>query len=392
MTPSFFPRIRKMPIRRRPPRIAPILLALLAAGCGGAGGKAGDGGAWDPGQGWRVEEEARIGSVDGEGPDALGSVVDVALDPMGRAWIADGQRKQLLVYDAQGRHVRTIGAPGAGPREFGAIAGMAWAPDGSLWVLDGGNARFAVYDTTGTLVRTQPNGSTITMTPWPGGFDRAGRLYDVGVQTRTGAPPAMVLVRSAPRQAPETFAFPEFEGEFFEVSGGSSANRTVTRIAVPFTGVPVWAIDPDGYVWIANTAEYRIERHGFGGGTDRVVEREVDPIPVTREDRARVMEENEFFTRQGGRIDLSRIPDHKPALNEFAFDDAGHLWVSPVLGAGEAPALDVFTPAGGYLGRVQLPAGKMSVKTIRGDRMAVVAKDSLDVESVVLLRIVKPTS
>jgi 6-bladed beta-propeller len=379
-----------MRMERRMPRTSLVLLGLVAAACGNGGkAPAADRAAWSAGQAWRTVEEARIGGADGAGA-ALGSVVDVALDPMGRVWIADAQQKQLLVFDAQGRHVRTIGAPGGGPREFAAIAGMDWAPDGTLWVLDGGNARFAVYDTAGALVRTQPRGSNVTVTPWPGGFDRAGRLYDMGVRARPGGPLSMVVLRSALGQPPDTLPLPELEVEFFEVRGGAAGNRTVTRLAVPYSGVQLWSFDPEGNVWIANTAEYRIESHAFGGGAGRVVERDVERVPVTREDRARVVEENQGFIRQGGKIDLSRLPAHHPALRGFVLDDTGHLWVSPVLAAAEGDALDVFAPDGGYLGRVPLPGSRMSVRAIRGNQMAVVAKDSLDTESVVLLRIVKP--
>lgn len=369
-----------------------VLLALLVAACETQGGNASatDRGVWGPGQAWRIVEEARIGGADGAASGTFGSVLDVALDPMGRAWIADAQQKQLLVFDTRGKHVRTIGAQGGGPREFAAIAGMDFAPDGKLWVLDSGNARFAVYDTAGKLVRTQPRLSMIAMAPWSGGFDSAGRLYDLGMRATDGRPPAMVILRSEPSQLPDTFPLPEFKGEYFEVRGGTASNRTVVRLLVPFSGVQTWALDPDGYVWIANTAEYRIERHRFSGGVDRVVEREVERVPVTREDRARLMDETEFFTRQGGKIDLSRIPDHQPALSGFVFDETGHLWVSPVLEAAEGGALDVFAPSGSYLGRVPLPGGRISVRAIRGNQVAGVAKDSLGVESVILMRIVKP--
>jgi sugar lactone lactonase YvrE len=370
-----------------------LIFALVGSACdAGKEGPASHRGAWSTGQEWRVVEEARIGSVDGDETETFGSVVDVALDATGRVWIADGQRNRLVVFDQRGKHVRSVGAKGGGPREFAGIAGMDWAPDGRLWVLDGGNARFAIYDTTGKLVRTKPRVSVITSSPWPGGFDKAGRLYDIGVVIRPDASFHHVVLRSdSTLQRPDTFPLPEFKDEAFEVRRGDARNGTVHRLVIPFSGSQIWNFDPEGYVWVANTANYRFDRHSFGGGVERVVQREVPRVPVTRADRARIEEDARAFVKQGGKIDMSRIPSSMPALNPFVFDDTGHLWSSPVTTEKEGRALDVFELNGKFLGRVPLPTGmRSSPRAIRGDRMVVVARDSLDVENVILLRVVKP--
>lgn len=369
-----------------------LVLTILAAACGGPGDgpRTGSQAAWGPGQAWRVVPEAQVGASAGTDTVTLGRVVGVAIDPMRRVWIADAHRKQLLVFDAKGNHVRTIGSQGGGPGEFAEIAGMAWHPDGSLWVLDSGNARFSVYDTAGVPVRTEPRASTVKMSPWGGGFDTAGRLYDLGVQIEPDGTPAMSVLRSRRGERPGVLVLPAFKGDFFVA--GASSGKTVTRLSVPYSPVQKWALAPDGHVWVASTAEYRIERHRFDGGVDHVVEKEIERVPVTREDRARVADENTAFTRAGGEIDLSRIPDHKPALAGFVVDDEGRLWVSPVLSAAEGTAVDVFGRDGGYLGRVPLPGRGMTIRAIRGDQLVAVAKDSLDVESVALFRIEKPAA
>ncbi|HYW13252.1 MAG TPA: 6-bladed beta-propeller, partial [Longimicrobium sp.] len=122
-------------------------LAGLSATCGGADANTRDAspGAWREGQAWRLEEEVRIGTADGGGPDEFARISDVELDALGRVWVADAEQHQIRVFDSAGAHVRSIGRKGGGPEEFNGIAGMSWAPDGTLWVLDGGNMRFAVY-------------------------------------------------------------------------------------------------------------------------------------------------------------------------------------------------------------------------------------------------------
>ena len=368
-------------------------LACLSSACtdsgdGGGGGR----GAWKTGQEWRLVQEARIGSAGEDGPGAFGNVIEVAIDPMGRIWVADALRHQIQVFDARGEHVRSVGRKGAGPGEFGGISGMAWAPDGTLWVLDDGNARFALYDTAGTLLRTRVRDSNTTVSPWPGRLDRRARLYDVAADVQPDATFRHVVVRFDSAGLPrDTFRLPEFRPEVFSITRGDSQNRRITEVSVPFTGNQQWAIDQEGYVWIANTARYRLERHAFGGGVERVVERRTPGVPVTREERDRMLENYRDFTRQGGRIDVSRIPDHHPAMNGFLFDDAGHLWVSVVTSPREGRALDVFDPIGRFLGRVALPAPqRTALRAVRGDRMALVFRDSLDVPTVIVMRIHKP--
>lgn len=369
-----------------------VLISLAVQGCGSeASPRAPDApGAWGDTP-WRLVEEARIGAAEGEGPDVFSSVVDVTLDPLGRAWIADGHSQEIWVFDTRGQPVRTLGRKGGGPAEFRDISGMQWAPDGRLWVLDGGNARFAVYDTAGTLLETRPRQSALAARPWRGRFDRSGRLYDVDGTLAPDGSIVTLLVRGDPEApARDTFRLPAFEEEVFEVRRGDARNRTVNRINVPFTGSQYWALDPDGHVWVANTARYRIEQHAFDGGVGRVVERGHTPVPVPAGERERRLEDYRDFVRQGGTIDPSRIPNTYPALHGFLFDDAGNLWVSPITPTVAGRAMDVFRPDGTYLGRTALPTPqRSSPRVIRGERMLVVTRDSLDVPTVIVVRIQK---
>lgn len=383
--------------------LAAMVAAVGVAACDVAGGgghedrsataaPSGEPGAWRAGEEWRLVEEARIGSADGDAPEVFGSVVDVALDAMGRVWVADGKQQQIRVFGPGGAHVRSIGRKGNGPREFAGIAGMDWAPDGRLWVLDGGNSRFAVYDTAGTFVETHARRSILTTTPWPGRFDVQNRLYDVTGEIAPDHSIVTAVVRSRHgAQGRDTFRLPAFQPETFRIVRGDARNRLVTEVGVPFTGTQLWQIDQHGYVWVANTARYRLERHAFAGGIERVVGRPHEPVPVSRAERDRMLENYRGFVGQGGTIDQARIPAIHPALHGFIFDDAGHVWVSPATRPSHGRVLDVFELTGRYLGRVPLPAPPISSpKTIRGNRLVVVAKDSLDVPTVLVLRIEKP--
>ncbi|HVG45973.1 MAG TPA: hypothetical protein VM890_14625, partial [Longimicrobium sp.] len=179
--------------------------------------------------------------------------------------------------------------------------------------------------------------------------------------------------------------------ETFAINGGTSRNRRVTEVNVPFSGAQIWSVDPRGRVWVAVTDRYRLERRAFDGSPTLAVERESRPIRVSRADRDRVLKSYEWFERQGGKVDPSRIPDTYPALNSFFFDDGDHLWVQPAAQSARTSPLDVFDAGGKYLGRVVAPGRLLArpAPVIRGGRMAALTRDGDDVPIVVVMRLQK---
>lgn len=374
-----------------------LALLSIAVGCGRPESSldSTDGGsilgAWHPGEGWRVTEESRIGAKIDEGPASFARISDVALDALGRVWVADALQHDIRVFAADGRHVRSFGGVGGGPAEFLGVAGMDWAPDGNLWVLDGGNMRFAVYDTAGKLIATHRRENNRVVSPWPLGFDARGNLYDllspVGSREQ--------IVRFAPGlQARDTFRLPAFELPAFEVVSKQGGTTRINMVTVPFAGLQEWRMDPDGFVWVGVTDRYRIERHRFDGTVDRVIERDVKPRRVTREQRRSALAGHEDFVRQGGRIEASRIPGTLPVFEDFFFDDEGNVWVMATPERNQPKPADVFDRTGRYLGQVLLPPRLLSspAPVVRGNRMVGVIQDDDRVESVVVLRLEKPES
>lgn len=346
-------------------------------------------GAWAPGEAWTLREELRIGSEDGAGPSAFGRIADLEPDPLGRLWVADAIANEIRVFDAAGRHVRTVGRSGTGPGEFRLISGMARAPDGALWVLDGGTSRFTVLDTAGRVVATHARAGGGAMTPWPGGFDREGRLYDPLLVPIAGGEVEQQVVRYDAAFTPrDTLRIPPFAGEFFQVGRDGSWDR----INVPFTGLPFWVLDPSGDLWMGITDRYRLFRTTLGGDTVRMVEKAHTPIPATREEVDWILHGYREFMNRGGQVDRARIPDAKPPVyGAFAGDD-GTLWVVPARRLRDPVSLDVFAPGGRYLGRVR-PDAQVTLSpppVVHGNHLYGVVRDSLGVESVVRLRIEKP--
>jgi hypothetical protein len=334
-----------------------------------------DGGAtWEGGPVWSVREEWRIGSIDGAAAEQFAVPVALEEDRAGRLYVLDAQVSDVRVFDSNGTHVRSFGGAGGGPGEFAQPVGLVGAPDGLLWVADPGNVRLTAFDTTGTVQATQARFSPFMMMPWPGAFDRDGRLYDVSPGAELGD---VVLLRFPPGSpTADTVPLPRYRGPRFEFRAG----RSETHAPVPFAAQLVWSVAPDGRLWYGVPESYRMAVRGTEGAVERVIELPARPVSASVAEREAAVEALRWFTDQGGRIDASRIPKQKPAYTAIRFDDSGYAWVSPAHAEEDTVTrFDVFTPGGVFVGSVSVPVPPHQPDIlpvlIRGDRIYVAALD-----------------
>ncbi len=202
----------------------------------------------------------------------------------------------------------------------------------------------------------------------------------------------MVLVRFDEGMNPvDTIRVPRYPGEreFFELRSDDGWMRAGIRFSPSLT----WRFVPTGHIWFALTGEYRIFQRTLGGDTLRIITREFEPLPVTEEDVDSAMADLEWFMRQGGKVDRSRFPSVKPALQTLYLDDEGDIWVLPLTAEAEpGRVFDVFDPQGRYLGRVQMPfqLHRFPPPIIRGGMMYGITRGELEVPYVFRARIEKP--
>ena len=331
-------------------------------------------------------EEWRLGRADGGGPDVFAMPAALEVDAHGRLYVLDAQAGEVRVFDADGGWVRTLGRSGAGPGELAQPMGMALSPEGRLWVVDPGNARFMVWDTAGTLVGAEPRASGLTAYPWPGRFDARGGLWDVASGSGgLDAPPTLVRLDPASR-APERVALPPFRPARFTAGRGG----VMVTARVPFAPELAWALDGEGRAWSGTTDRYRLVLRDPSGDTLRVVERAVTRMSVAPAERDSAARALDWFTAQGGRVDVSRIPREKPAFVSLRTDDRNRLWVRATPAPGAAGAVfDRFGPDGRPEARVVLPMAHDDAMPLvfRGDHAYAVVVADTGVPQVVRLRI-----
>jgi len=347
-------------------------------------------GAWSEGEQWKVLEEVRIGVAEVDGPDNFGDIASFAIDNFDRILILDTQASELRIFDPNGKYVRTIGGKGAGPGEFDNPAHVDIAADGRIWVMDPRNQRASVFDTAGKHVWSRQVPGALFMLPWPGGFDRRGYYYAPIAKVESGFRIALGKFDHdfAPVDTLGIPVDPVDRPQFTIVRNGN----VVADEPVPFQGRLSWRLSDEGTIWAMVTDQYRLFELNAEGDTSRIITIQARKVAVAEEERVKALEDLEEFVQQGGRIELSRIPQDKPGVRSFFNDVEGHIWVEKVSAPGaHGVDFDVFNGIGQYLGEVSVPfALQMYPRpVIRNGMLYGVVRDALDVQYMVRARLVK---
>jgi hypothetical protein len=348
----------------------------------------------------RLVEEQRIGSQDGDGPDAFGFVTSLTVFPDEVVAVFDGSVPALRLFAPDGKHLRTIGRKGAGPGEYGDQSlGLAIDRDGILVMYDPRNMRLnrwredgtqlPVFHTTGQLftggaLQLDDAGNTyimvLTEEPKPGQawrmglarLDRSGRIVD------TLRPPT--------------------------IAGDEPANGTF------FEPRKYWLLDREGRIVSGFSGNYAISISKPGGPALRI-ERNGPRIPVAADERKNFQELADAMRNNPNVRDPSpprSVPGEKPFWRALYLDLDGRIWVelhnrgepfepgpqrarpgappTPPIRWRERKAYDVFKSDGTYLGRLTLPL-RTSFAQAKGSRVWTLLRGEDDEQYIVKYRI-----
>lgn len=345
-----------------------------------------------------VEEELRVGVVEGGGPESFGLIRSVAVLPDGRFAVADGQAEEVRLFGRDGAHQRTFGGEGQGPGELDGMQGVH-VHGGMLRVAEQGNGRLSVFHPDSGFVTTYPlqvrsygfrgpweaavgpDGRTVVASAGRYGEDRFWnmvRVYDT----------AMVQIDSIPYHDYTD------EAEQDEVPGAWKV--TLGRNAWTWAVVPYFARDyrtltPTGAFWSTTRGSPRLEAALWApaGDTSLVLSSLRTPERVTPAERDSAMEalEARFEERWGRRpgLDPSRVPAEKPTAYGLFLDDRGRPWVRIQDPAAPTTEYDVFGNDGRHEETVRMPfrVDEWVPPVVRGDTVWAVVTDEAEVQYVV---------
>lgn len=305
---------------------------------------------------WRLEEDVAVESPDGE------PFVGLLVDGRGRMFLRSNRPDRVRIYGPGGEPLGSFGGPSEDEDAavIDDVRGMTRGPNGELWVVEGD--RFVAFDASGRFLRDVPRRSNANSRRWDGaGFDDTGALYDKGFAGGAHDP---VLLRLTPEgQVADTIRLPFLEPRYFSPGdpirlprtrppGDSGRAVAVVRAGYPLPHSPaaIWAFDPRGALWVARTDSYRVHRRRLAGDTVTTVEREIEPRPVSPEEKLEIQRRME---RRGDVPDTAKIPSRKPVLESLHVDRDGRLWVRLAADRRSPTVYDVYERDGDYVARVE---------------------------------------
>jgi len=310
---------------------------------------------------WRFDLIAEIGGAD-TGVQAFDAAGPYNVSTDGRESIAVFDRdngNRVQVFDAQGRHIRTVGGRGGGPGEVEFADGVYMDSRGMLSTFD--RAKSAI-------VRWAADGVVL---PELRGFDARGRIWEkatvhgdtvYSVMNRADSAQGMYVMErwtSRDTVALDSIVFPRTPMVRFSCVG----------LAIPplFEGRLTYAASDRG-VAISKQSQYVVDVFRDGRRV-RSVRRAITPVPPTLEDASRLYPEGLRVEFGGANACVVPVPElveklgmapTMPLLQSVTWGPDGSLWVQRYSLEGETPRTDVFDAEGAYLGTAHgrsLPLG-----------------------------------
>jgi hypothetical protein len=228
----------------------------------------------------------------------------------------------VKVLTSDGSLVDTLGRKGEGPGEFQRLSQVTLARGDSLYVLDSRRRRVSVFAPSGRLARG------LSVDPGQMGFprglmvpqDRSGLVLQHATFALSGeAERGTYVVR---RLRPDGSVADTL------VLKRRAPNHSVQRgerqilLPIPFMPSVHAAFGPNGRVHVARGDSLAVVSYALDGEHRREVSIPFEPVPVTDEDKDRVLK-NYSDKRPMPR---DKIPSTKPAFTNFLVDDEGRYW------------------------------------------------------------------
>lgn len=388
------------------------------------------------------EEVFRIGGLEGDSWETLGTVRTVAFDRRGNLHVFDGAGGQygpwrdprVLVFDTSGAFVREFGRSGQGPGEFNNPVTLAVMRDGTVAVSDMGHRAYQLFDDVGEftrMVRVEAASlqALLGNEIWPDPRGQGVFVALAGDGPRLGSPPGTAAMsRPIVRVALDSeIARIDTVAEGWLPPPPEAADTRVPGLVV--NGRPVTLGDlgafaqstafqpelhmgalPDGRVVYADSSTWALK---IGGDTrtrpSSEITRPFDPQPVTpaieaaekerldAERQARPLGGRKMVEIRGpgGDVQSGTFELPEPAffpelsvIHALSVTWEGRIWVQR---RGDDPhsggAIDVLTADGDYIGTLQ--AGATGIPDAFGpDGLAAFIEfDELDVATVVVRKL-----
>ncbi len=354
--------------------------------------------------GWALSPKPTlsIGSVDGDEALQFFGIAGAHRLSGGRIGVVNAGSRDVRFYDADGRHLATMGQRGGGPEEF-EMPALAGAIGDTLLVVDRAHHRLTfVHPDEGFLglarVSDEVGGFLNPVGTLAGGQSVFGGAFDMSRvgELHNGMNRAHTYYRSCNPDGSLAAEFGDMAGAEFFIRDMEGTGQDSRPALIPFGKIPVATVSSNHF-FFGDQDGWEVEVYAPDGTLVRLVRQEWDPKPVTTEDAELYIEgmaaragsaEQALQLRQAlGELPL---PEHFPPFGDLLGDELGYLWVQDFqrLG-GEASKWTIFNPAGQRVGRLTLP-GRFNPIEIGSDYILGLGWDELGVEYIRMYGLERP--
>ena len=316
--------------------------------------------------------------------------------------IADLGGLRLHVYDSTGAHRGVLGRGGQGPGEFGTITSVTPMRGDTLAVFDGRQRRLTVWSASRGFVRQiglQDGGS---LESWPA--DAWPWRDSLVVVLQLGVTPRPVLaageaVKRWPMRAQLALrdtagrvlaTGPRFDGMYTALFSQGDGRA-------PFSHSPFAALAGERVVY-GSGDKFQLVTLGSDFTVAGEIRAPVFEEPFDRGEATRLYDETvallsarmpaaQAQARLAMSFDPVTFPERRPSIGRVVADDEGRLWVERFEPTRLGSLLQVpgnrwtvLAADGRPIARLRLPP-RTRLEAVRGDRIAVVRWDELDVQS-----------
>ncbi len=328
----------------------------------------------------------------------LSRIYDTHRLPDGRILVPNSDPPELRLFDATGKHLRTIGRTGAGPNEFSESSLQVFTSGDQLIVPDGGATRVHLYDKDLTFLETRRFAlSTAVSRPFLRGIFADGTWLVLAYENggRISGPPGSVIEsRFSLLRYDTSGALLDSLGTF---SGAQrfahQFNGFIQFPYIPLSTSPIMGVAGNSLV-VLRGDKPELEYYDLAGNLTRVASwqrervrsadiidayKKADLATIPAADTRSRMTDEDYYKQ-----DLP-IPEYAPLYQELLVDAGQRVWLERFRLPRDTSdrVWDVVSPQGTWLGVVRTPP-RLTIYRIGNDYVLGRSLDSLGVERVEL--------
>ena len=285
-----------------------------------------------------LKEDLSLGGPRVVGDYAFGNIRNFVVDDQGSTYVLDGKNYRVQVFNASGKYLRTIGRKGQGPGDLDSPLFLALNRTSDELLVLQGIRRLSFFRTEGSFIRQLSINNSIRAQ-----LDSRGQIY--------------LLEQSRSKEGIWSFDVKKLSmfgtdlGVVASVPGQGYAGRIN-----PFLPLNHFQVDRSDYLVYGDSRTYEILFfEPSEGKLFKRIMRQYSAIPVTEEDRKRVVEDTP------PEIQANYVfPRYHPLFTGFFLSDLGHLFVrtNEKTEDGQKHIYDIFDAEGRFIGRMPLrPSG-----------------------------------